>query len=155
MKDIQLSKHFKLSEFIRSGKATALRIDNTPGSTGTPSAIEVISNLQYLCTHCLEPLREQFNTPIIITSGYRCPKLNSAVKGVSTSNHLYGYAADIRIPDNETGKRWLVWMMDNLQFDELITEREHANSPTFWIHIAIRQGATNRQRVVQNHIKNK
>lgn len=148
MKDIQLSKHFKLSEFIKSPTASAKGIDNTP-------SLEIVSNLQYLCMHCLEPLREQFNTPIIISSGYRCPKLNTAVKGASNSNHLYGYAADIRIPNNETGKRWFLWMMNNLQFDELITEREYANSPTFWIHIALRQGATNRQKVTQNLIKNK
>lgn len=137
-----------LSEFVKSSTATSLKIDNTP-------SLKVVSNLQYLCEHCLEPLREHFNTPVVIGSGYRCPKLNAAVKGVSNSNHLYGYAADIHIPDNDTGKRWFLWMMDNLQYDELITEREYADSPTFWIHISIKQDAPNRQKVTQNLIKNK
>ncbi len=44
----------------------------------------------------LEQLRANLgNKPIIITSGYRCPKHNQQVKGVSNSQHLYGNAADI------------------------------------------------------------
>ena len=81
MKDIQLTPHFKLSEFTRSSTATARHIDNSPSE-------EIVKNLKFLCEHILEPLRQHFNTPIIIGSGYRCPKLNAAVGGVKTSNHL-------------------------------------------------------------------
>ena len=47
---IQLTNHFYLSEFIRSGVAQAHSIGNTP-------SLEVVSNLQYLCQQVLEPLR--------------------------------------------------------------------------------------------------
>lgn len=93
MYDIQLSKHFKLSEFTRSDTASRYYIDKTP-------SLEVVSNLQHLCQQVLEPLREWMNEPITISSGYRCPQLNShpSVKGVANSQHLKGEAADIRIP---------------------------------------------------------
>ena len=54
MKDIQLSPHFRLSEFLRSSTATARKIDNTP-------SLDVVSNLQQLCIHVLEPLRTYAN----------------------------------------------------------------------------------------------
>ena len=114
---------------------------------------QYLSNLQALCDNCLEPLREHFNTPIVIGSGYRCPELNKAVGGVATSKHMYGYAADIHLPDEKTGKQWFLWMMDNLKFDELLWEKSTPSSTTHWIHIAFKQDAPNRQKVVQNLVK--
>ena len=146
--DIQLTPHFKLSEFIKSSTAAAAGIDNTPTLT-------VVSNLQYLCQHGLEPLRQHFNCPIIINSGYRSFALNKAVGGVSNSNHLSGYAADIYVQDAESGTRWFNWMKQNLtDFDELITEKNSVGSAGFWIHVAIRQGGNNRKKVIKNLIKN-
>ena len=122
MKDQQLTPHFKLSEFTKSSTATARKIDNTPSQ-------EVISNLKALCQNVLEPLRAYVNesspskgdkrgsVPIIIGSGYRSPALNKAVGGVANSQHMTGEAADIHLPDNATGRKWFLWMMDNLKFD--------------------------------------
>lgn len=107
---MNLTAHFKLSEFIKSATATARHIDNTPSE-------EIVKNLKFLCEQILEPLRQHFNTPIIIGSGYRCPKLNAAVGGVKTSYHQYGYAADLHLPSNAIGREWFLWIMDNCQFD--------------------------------------
>jgi uncharacterized protein YcbK (DUF882 family) len=60
------------------------------------------------CTNCtinyvddqlvnkLEDLRVDYGSPIRITSGYRCPKHNEEVGGVSASAHQSGLAADIQ-----------------------------------------------------------
>jgi len=149
MYDIKLSPHFMLSEFSRSLTATAQNIDNTP-------SLNIVSNLQYLCEKILEPLREFAKRPVFISSGFRCPQLNKAVGGVSSSNHLSGYAADISIPDNDTGKVWFNWMKKNLpEYDELIMEKATPSSTKYWLHVAIRQGGNNRKKVVENLIKNK
>lgn len=145
--DIILSKHFKLSEFIRSATASAKKIDNTP-------SLEVVSNLQQLCIHVLEPLREHFNCPITISSGYRCQALNKAVGGVATSQHMTGEAADIHIPDEATGKRWFLWIMNNLHYDQLIWEKSTPTSTHHWIHVSFRQGGKQRQQVIDNLVKN-
>ena len=147
MYDIQLSKHFKLSEFIKSSTASAKGIDNTP-------SLEIVSKLQTLCTEVLEPLREYFNCPIVIGSGYRCPKLNSAVGGVKNSQHMTGEACDIHLPDETTGKRWFLWMMDNLKFDQLIWEKSTPTSTHHWIHVSFSKTRC-RQQVIDNLIKNK
>ena len=164
MTDIQLSKHFKLSEFTKSGTATKYGIDNTP-------PLNVISNLQYLCKEILEPLREWVNEPIVISSGYRCPQLNShpEVRGATKSQHLTGEAADIRIPwiqssngsnssssskvqDLEKGRRYLDFILDNVRFDHLIWE--HDRYGHYWIHVSFkRDDSKNRQLYTPNLLK--
>lgn len=146
MRDQQLTPHFKLSEFTKSSTATARHIDNTPND-------EQIANLKALCENVLEPLRNHFNVPIIIGSGFRCPKLNKAVGGVTNSQHQYGEAADIHIPDEATGKRWFVWLMDNVPFHQLIWEKSTPKSTHHWIHVAFKRNSTNKQQVIQNLVK--
>ncbi|MEG6616757.1 D-Ala-D-Ala carboxypeptidase family metallohydrolase [Peptococcaceae bacterium 1198_IL3148] len=71
---------------------------------------EHFSELEFACRCCgqvrvnvklitlLEQLRTRLGArPIMVTSGYRCPKHNRAVGGVKNSQHLRGNAADIVI----------------------------------------------------------
>lgn len=146
MNNVQLTPHFKLSEFIKSSTATARHIDNTPND-------EQVKNLKALCENVLEPLRQHFNVPIVIGSGFRCPKLNKAVGGVANSQHQHGEAADIHIPDEATGKRWFVWLMDNVPFHQLIWEKSTPSSTHHWIHVAFKRIGTNKQQVIQNLVK--
>ena len=46
----------------------------------------------------LQKARDHFGNPLIITSGYRTTAHNIKVGGVSNSNHIFGNAADVRIP---------------------------------------------------------
>jgi uncharacterized protein YcbK (DUF882 family) len=43
----------------------------------------------------LQMCRDLYNSPMSITSGYRCPKHNEAIGGSPTSSHLKACAADI------------------------------------------------------------
>lgn len=143
-----------LSEFTRSDTAQKYGIDNTP-------SLEVVSNLQYLCREILEPLREWINEPITISSGYRCPKLNShpEVRGTSTSQHLTGEAADIHLPmipdshiqDLEKGKQYLDFIINHCPYHQVIWE--HDAIGTYWIHVSIRQIGTNKHEYIPNLLK--
>lgn len=82
-------RYFTLDEFVRSATATAHGIANVPTA-------EAVKNLERLVSRVLDPLREAWGSPIIVTSGYRCEELNARVGGVKTSYHLRGMAADIR-----------------------------------------------------------
>ena len=140
----QLTEHFNLSEFVRSDTATRLGIDN---SINDP---ELIANIKNLCEHVLEPLRAYANCPILINSGYRCPQLNAAVGGSRRSQHMKGEACDIRITDSATGNRWFRWMKENLPFDQLVKERAHMSSSSFWIHVSLtRDDAKNRRQAFE------
>ena len=146
MKDQQLTPHFKLSEFVKSSTANARHIDNTPTEA-------IVANLKALCEEVLEPLRQWYGKPIIIGSGYRSPALNKAVGGVKNSQHMTGEACDIHIPDEATGKRWFVWLMDNVPFHQLIWEKSTPSSNHHWIHVAFKRTGINKQQVIQNLIK--
>ena len=84
----QLTPHFTIEELTK----TKTGIENLPNVSQTNA-------LRILCRDILEPLRTHLgNSPIIIHSGFRCPAVNKAVLGVSTSQHLLGQAADISSP---------------------------------------------------------
>ena len=135
MKDIQLSEHFNLIEFERSSTATANHIDNS-------CPYQYIPVLQQLCKTILEPLRQHFGEPVIISSGYRCPTLNIRVGGVYASQHTLGEAADIVPPYNQRQTPhslhdWFEWLKDNTDFDQLILE--HDSKGCYWIHVSCRR----------------
>lgn len=50
-------------------------------------------NVKHLA-ELMQTIRDEWKKPIIIDSGYRCPALNSIVKGSQTSDHLFAAAAD-------------------------------------------------------------
>ena len=81
-------KYFNLSELSASATSERLAIDNTP-----PRAAQRM--LTILVEQLLDPIRRRYGAPIIVTSGYRCPALNTAVGGVANSHHIVGCAADI------------------------------------------------------------
>ena len=48
-----------------------------------------------LILNFVQKIRNHFNQPVTINSGYRCPTHNRNVGGVSNSRHTKGEAADI------------------------------------------------------------
>lgn len=140
---LRLTEHFTLSEFTKSSTARKLSINNTPH-------LQAIINLQQLCEHVLEPLRQRFGA-IVITSGYRCAKLNAAVRGAARSQHLRGEACDIRVENDERGKAMFLYIKEHLPFDQLISERNTKTSEAWWIHVSYTD--TPRKQVINNLIK--
>ncbi len=133
-----LSEHFSLDEFTRSATAVRLGICNEPG-------IDAVSNLQCLCQEVLEPLREHAGVPVVISSGYRCRRLNKAVGGAANSQHCTGEAADIHLPDIKTGHEWFGFIAKHLVFDQLIWEYACGVA---WIHVSYRRKyGSNRRRI--------
>lgn len=92
----KLSKNFSLIEFLRSDTAERQE-DLWQAQQAIPE--DKVSNLAYLATTVLQPIRDTFRYPIRITSGYRSEALNKAVGGSSTSQHCLGQAADLQISD--------------------------------------------------------
>lgn len=85
----QISKNFTWEEFTASNTAKKLGILNQIIDW------EVRDNVIALVEKVLQPLRDAWGKPITINSGYRCPRLNKEVGGVSTSQHVKGEAADV------------------------------------------------------------
>ena len=119
------SDFFTLEEFTRSTTAKRLKIDNTPDDV-------VIRNIQYGVQMVLDPLRRKLMAPIIITSGYRCTKLNKAVGGVANSWHTKGNAADLRIKDEEEAKAIFQILKTLPSVDTVLFEH---STTAIWIHV--------------------
>lgn len=122
-------EYFKLEEFTKSQTASELGFFNTPLDSD-------IQNLDLLVSNILDPLRKAWGKPIIVTSGYRVPRLNEAVGGVKNSDHLYGRAADIVPQDPKDFKKFTEFIKDFLkdkEFKQCIIEKSKYSK---WIHIS-------------------
>ena len=86
-----MMKYFKKSEFTCHGKNCS-----ADGKSGCGVSIVDVE-----LGDVLDDLRGHYNTPITITSGYRCEKHNTAVGGAKNSQHMQGIAADIKVSGKE------------------------------------------------------
>lgn len=128
-------KHFTIDELIRSGVATRIGIDNTPTA-------EVVRALTALVNNVLDPVRETWGKPITVNSGFRCPKLNVAVSGVATSQHVRGEAADISAGSPTlNAKLFEIVGASDIDFDQLIDEKNMT-----WIHVSYKAAGGNRHQ---------
>ena len=77
----------------------------------------MIEHLGNLCRFILEPTRIMLGETIVITSSYRCRRLNRAVGGRGKSQHLTGNAADLHIRNHDYALR--LWqIITNTREDE-------------------------------------
>ena len=136
---MKLTEHFTLEELARSATAVRLGIDNTPTKS-------IISNLTEVA-QLLEKIRTTYGKPIIVTSGYRCEKLNKAVGGAKSSQHRLGQAADIRsvsdsVEDNKELFNVIVGMMlqKEIEVGQVIDEYNYN-----WVHVSTPKLTTNNQ----------
>lgn len=115
-------KHFNLSEFFQSSTAAKNGIKNEPSSDEKAT---IVRNINLLVDNILDPVRDMVNTPIIITSGYRCPQVNRLVGGVDNSQHMLGCAADFHVMGFTPSMMYEVFLyiFNTLEYDQLIYYR--------------------------------
>ena len=138
-------KHFTIAELCRSNTATDKKIDNTPTD-------QVEKNLKALVENVLDPVREKLGRPITVNCGYRSPKLNNAVGGVSNSQHVTGEAADIESYNNLVLAKTIYELG---VFDQLILEFPDAFGVPSWIHVSYSQKHNRKQVLVAKKINGK
>lgn len=127
---IMTGKYFDLPQLTASATATARGIDNTPTADAAAWLGKLITKL--------DEVRERFGSAIVVSSGYRCPALNSAVGGVSTSQHVKGQAADL-VPASGNGADVGGIFLAALAvggYDQLIYEHNKRKG-TRWVHISV------------------
>ena len=122
-----MGKYFSIAELTKSSTAIKKKINNTPTK-------EIENNLNQLIDNILDPLREAWGQPIIVSSGYRCEALNKAVGGAASSQHKLGQAADIHAKsDSMEDNKKLFELIKQLKlpFDQLINEYNYN-----WMHVS-------------------
>ena len=107
---------------------------------------DIVANLTALCRYVLEPLRAKISaargvdTPLHVTSAYRCARVNGAVPGAAVhSQHQDGLAADTHV-DGMTVEQWFQFIKTaGVPFGQLIQEHD------LWAHVSHDLGAQRNQ----------
>ena len=129
----QLSKSFSLQEFATNDRA------------GTPVPPHLVANVTDLAVGVLQPIRDEWTSPLLVVSGYRTLVWNTAVGGAKASTHLTAEGADIRP----------VYLRDVDRLHELILSMHTRGllpmlgglgSYPRWVHVDIRRLASGRLR---------
>ena len=108
-------KYFTIAELVRSDTANRMGINNSLPKDLLPNAQALIQNV-------LDPLREAYGKPIVVTSGYRCEALKN--------RKLFYQIQSLELP-----------------FDQLIWEKGTSDGPD-WVHVSYRGEKENRRQVL-------
>lgn len=131
---MKLGKHFTLDELTHSQAAARRGLPNEPDGPAQ-------DNLRSLVANVLDPLREALGRPIVVSSGYRSPRVNKAVGGAASSQHVLGQAADITVPGVTVAQVVAKIRALGLPFDQLIDEFGS------WVHVSY--GPRHRRQVLR------
>ena len=135
---MQITKNISLKELTQSQTALRNNLSNEPAS-------HHITNLTQLCENVLQPLRDYYEAPIKITSGYRSEELATVIGSKATSQHCQGEAADFEIPGFDN-KQVASHIKNNFEFDQLILEYyDDSDINSGWIHCSFRNGNNRKQ----------
>ena len=118
--------------------STAIRLDIIEQNTPTE---DTITNAKLLWNNVVSKI----TIPYTINSWYRCFKLNKAVGGSATSDHMIGASIDIDSVDNKNNKAIFTFIKDNIkEFDQLIYQMGDDINPS-WVHVSYRKRSNRKQ----------
>jgi len=144
---MNLSKNLSLAEMISSESAKRNGMKNEPTA-------EHLENMKNLAVNVFQPIRDHFNVPIHISSGYRSLALNKAIKGSLSSQHCSGEAMDIDMDGTDiTNAKIFNYIKDNIVFDQLIWEFGTDKNPD-WVHVSYESKGKQRKQVLKAIKKN-
>lgn len=136
VEDLQLSKHFRLSEVTRAEIADRRGLSNNPTE-------RQLANLREACA-VLDKVRDAVG-PIRVNSGFRSAQVNTLIGGSPTTAHTEGLAIDFVSLQRSLREtvQWIVEHLAELEIDQVIYEGT-------WIHVGIRnrKGQTRRQALM-------
>ena len=136
---MKLADHFTLEELTHSQTAARLGLDNDP----PPDVVDTLTRT----AHGLEMVRVLLQAPILVSSGYRSPKVNRAVGGAANSQHILGEAADFTAPgfgDPTEIVRAIMRSTRPIPYDQLIVEFGR------WVHISFSRSPRHQALVIDH-----
>lgn len=140
---MRISKNFTLEEMEHSSIASRYGLDNT-----IPDELQV--NIK-LVAEALQVIRDYYNRPIRISSGYRSEEVNRKANGSSNSGHLRALAVDFTVDgvSNLMVCRKTVDLVPH--FDQIIYEF----GETGWVHLGLSLGAPRNERLSAKSVSGK
>ena len=131
---MSFAPNFPQHEFEASQNAARKGIDNSLPADKLDDMVKVSWWLQELRNKINRIHRTESRArelPVIITSGYRCPELNTAIGGSSTSQHMRAQAVDIHVP-GMTARQLVDFIAEHMTgYDQMIEEFGR------WVHVSV------------------
>lgn len=139
-----ISRNFSWSEFEATSHAAELA---RKGVRNVIPSFEVRDSVLALVRSVLQPLRDVYQKPMEVNSGYRCPELNRIVGGAATSQHVKGEAADIK-----TGSQTESWRLARLAktTPEIFREVDQMILYPTFVHLSHRRVGSQRNQILYN-----
>lgn len=140
---MNLSAHFTAAEFTASDTATRRGIDNALPASMLVAATTTCQMLERIREHLSRAAGHP--VPIILTSGYRCTELNTAIGSGPGSDHPRAMAADFKAPAFGTPyqvARELAAHVSELDIGQLIHEYGS------WVHVSTRRPDKQINRII-------
>jgi Peptidase M15 len=123
---MNLSTHFTLAELTITQQRN---LSNDPPP-------EIVSALRRTAAN-MEAVRARLGCPVIVSSGYRSPEVNTAVGGSPSSQHCKGEAIDFIAPRFGSPLDVVYAIRDSaeIEYDQLIAEYT-SNRNGGWVHVS-------------------
>lgn len=128
---MRLARNFTYHEAIRSQTAARHGIDNTPNQ-------KQLRNMIYTAM-VMQQIRNYFGNPVQVTSFFRCPELNTAIRGSKNSAHMDGRACDFVVNGVSNNRVFDLLKESDIPFKKLINE--FPNESRGWLHIEVAEFA--------------
>lgn len=132
----KISKYITYEEATISQTAVRKKIVNIPND-------DQLANMQKVATEIFDKVREHFDKPIRVSSFFRSEKLNKAIGGSKTSQHVKGQAIDMQGMNGLTNREIFEYIKNNLDFDQLINEYDYS-----WVHVSYVSKEKNRKQIL-------
>ena len=130
---MNITPHFAKEELERSATAQAYKIDNRIPESLMPKALVLCQAMEEVRAFLGTTFGPE--TKIVTSSCYRCPRLNTLVKGQPTSQHMALEAMDFTAPPGKTQEVWAAIRDSDLPYDQLILERDRNGN--VWVHYSV------------------
>ena len=122
----RISTYFTQDELTASDYAARYGMNNEPDQ-------RALESLRYTALH-LDRVRSLLGAPVLVSSGYRSPRVNEAVGGSKRSQHILGQAVDFIAPTFGSPRAVALCVAEShIPFDQLILEYGR------WVHISFTQ----------------
>lgn len=141
----KISDYISYKEATKSQQAERMGIDNTPSK-------KQLENMKFLGESIFDKVRLFVGGILFVSSFFRCKLLNMAIGGSSSSQHCEGLAididADVYQTNGVTNRDIFYFILENLEFDQLIWEFGDNDEPA-WVHVSARPDGKNRKQVLR------
>lgn len=153
----KIGKYLTYDDVVKSDMSKRLGIINAPNDIQIANIEALVKNVYDVIVDELIINRSKASNKLGFNSFFRTERLNAAIKGAKNSQHCTGEAIDIDadIYCNVTNQAIFTFILNRLNFDQLIAEDIDASGNIGWVHVSYNKSKNRKQALVMIKVKGK